>query len=97
MPGDTITLYGIGFGQVNEGIPPGEIAQGQTSLAAPLAISFGNTPATSIRYAGLAPGYVGLYQFNVVVPTVSASDSVPLSFTLGNLSGTQKLFLAIGN
>lgn len=28
VPGDTITLYGVGFGQVNEGIPPGQIARG---------------------------------------------------------------------
>jgi len=96
-PGDTITLYGIGFGQVNQGIPPGEIAQGQSSLAAPLTISFGGTPASSISYEGLAPSYVGLYQFNVVVPSIAASDSVPLSFTLGGVSGTQKLFLSVGN
>ena len=44
-PGDTITLYGIGFGEVNQGIPPGQIAQGQTSLAAPF-------DGLNRRYAG---------------------------------------------
>ena len=95
-PGDTITLYGIGFGEVNQGIPPGQIAQGQTSLAAPFAVSIGGMPAT-VTYAGLAPTYVGLYQFDVVVPSVGASNSAPVTFTLGGVSGTQKLFLAIGN
>lgn len=93
-PGDTITLYGIGFGQVNQGIPPGEIAQGQTSLAAPLTISIGGTQAT-ISYQGLAPGYVGLYQFNVVVPNIAATTAAPVTFSLGGVEGTQKLYLAI--
>lgn len=97
VPGDTITLYGIGFGQVNQGIPPGQIAQGQSSLAAPFTISFNGTPATSVSYAGLAPGYVGLYQFNVVVPNIGASDSVPVTYTLGGAPGPQKLYLAVGN
>ena len=96
MPGDAITLYGIGFGQVNQGIPPGQMAQGETSLAAPLTISIGGKPAT-ITYMGLAPGSVGLYQFNVTVPNIAASHAAPLTFTLGGVSGTQKLFLAVGN
>jgi uncharacterized protein (TIGR03437 family) len=95
-PGDTITLYGIGFGSVNEGIPPGQIAQGQTKLAAPLTVSIGGTQAT-VSYDGLAPTFVGLYQFNVVVPAIAASDSAPLTFSLGGAGGTQKLSLAIGN
>jgi hypothetical protein len=48
-------------------------------------------------YAGLAPGYVGLYQFNVVVPNLAASDSVPLTFTLAGAKGPQNLVIAIQN
>lgn len=95
-PGDTITLYGIGFGQVNEGIPPGEIASGLTTLAAPLTVSIGGTSVTP-SYAGLAPDYVGLYQINVVVPSIAASDQVPVTFTLGSANSTQKLYIAVGN
>jgi uncharacterized protein (TIGR03437 family) len=40
---------------------------------------------------------LGLYQFNVVVPNVAASDSVPVTFSLGGTTGTQKLITAIGN
>jgi uncharacterized protein (TIGR03437 family) len=95
-PGDTITLYGIGFGEVNQGIPPGQIAQGQTSLAAPLTIKIGGSQAT-VTYQGLAPTFVGLYQFDVVVPNIAANHAAPLTFSLGGVSGTQKLFLAVGN
>ena len=50
-----------------------------------------------MSYAGFAPGYVGLYQINVVVPNVAASDSVPLTFTLGGVAGPQNLFIAVQN
>jgi uncharacterized protein (TIGR03437 family) len=55
---------------------------------------FGSTPAT-LNYFGLAPNYVGLYQFNVVVPNISNSDLVPVTFTLGGVSGTQTLYTAV--
>jgi uncharacterized protein (TIGR03437 family) len=45
----------------------------------------------------LAPQAVGLYQFNVVVPNVTGSDTVPLTFTLGGVSGAQTLYVAVQN
>jgi len=95
-PGDTIILYGVGFGTVTPTIPAGQLVGQQNSLTAKLQILFGGVPAT-ISYAGLAPNYVGLYQFNVMVPTVPAGNAVPVTFTLGGVSGTQTLYTAIGN
>jgi len=37
-------------------------------------------------------GAVGLYQFNLVAPSIPDDDAVPLSFTLGGAQGTQTLF-----
>ena len=48
-------------------------------------------------FFGLAPNFVGLYQFNVVVPTVVNNDLVPLSFKLNGASGSQTLFTAVHN
>ena len=95
-PGDTITLYGIGFGSVNPSTPPGQIAEGTSMLAAPFTVSIGGTQAT-VSYDGLAPTFVGLYQFNVVVPAIAASDSARLIFSLNGANGTQKLSIAVGN
>ncbi len=66
-PGDTIVMYGIGFGPVTPNTPAGQIANASASLDLPIQVLFGQTPAT-VSYAGVAPGAVGLYQFNVVVP-----------------------------
>ncbi len=97
QPGDTIVIYGVGFGPVTPNIPPGQLVEQTNSLVAPLTMSFGGTEATSVPYDGLAPNYMGLYQFDVVVPAAAASDTAPFTFTLGGVSGTQKLAIAIGN
>jgi uncharacterized protein (TIGR03437 family) len=84
-PGDTITLYAIGLGPVTPNIPAGQIATQQNSLAAQVRI--GGQPAT-VTYAGLAPGTVGLYQINVVVPgeaVGSAASGTPVSISLNGV------------
>jgi len=96
VPGDTILLYGIGFGAVTPDTPAGAIVQGTTALNASLNFSIGGTSA-QVQYAGLTPGFLGLYQFNVVVPNIPASDSTPLTFTVNGTPGTQTLYLFIGN
>ena len=95
-PGDTIILYGVGFGAVAPAIPSGQLVGQQNSLVAPVQFSIGQTPATA-NYYGLAPGQVGLYQFNLVVPTVPANNATPLTFTLGGAGGTQTVYIAVGN
>ncbi len=95
-PGEIITIYGIGFGPVSPAIPAGEIVPGQNQITTTLLMLFGNTPANT-TYAGLAPGLVGLYQINVVVPNVPNSDLVPLSFTLGGAANGQVLYTAVHN
>jgi len=94
--GETIILYGIGFGSVTPNIAPGSIAQQSNSLTSPLVIRFGGTQAT-VSYSGLAPNYVGLYQFNVVVPAIAVGDSIPVTFTVGGIDVAQSLSIAVGN
>ena len=93
-PGETIVLYGVGFGQVDPSVPAGTIAQQATALHLPLQVFFGQTPVTPV-YAGSAPGFVGLYQINVTVPLIADNDAVPFSFNLGGTPGTQTLFIAV--
>jgi len=96
-PGDIITIYGVGFGTVTPSVPAGQLAPAETtSLTAPVQILFGTTPAT-IGYQGLAPGLVGLYQFNVTVPTVPAGNAVELTFMQGGVTLPQTLYTAVGN
>ena len=52
----------------------------------------GGLPA-EVAFSGLAPGFVGVYQVNVIVPMDSPTgDSVPLSLSIGGvLSNTVTL------
>lgn len=93
-PGETIVMYGIGFGTVTPDIAAGQIVTQDNQLTLPLQVQFGQTVA-KLSYDGLAPSFVGLYQFDVVVPTVPDSDLVPLTFNLGGVAGTQTLFTAV--
>jgi uncharacterized protein (TIGR03437 family) len=93
-PGETIVIYGVGFGSVIPNIPAGEIATVTNQLSASLQILFGKTPAR-LPYFGLAPSFVGLYQFNVTVPAVADNDLVPFTFNLGGVAGTQTLYSTV--
>jgi len=93
--GQTIVLYGVGFGPVTPSASNGQPAPAQTALTTSLHVFIGGVEA-KVSYAGLTPGSYGLYQFNVVVPQVPAGDQVPLTFTLGGTSGTQTLYVPIG-
>ena len=92
--GDTVILWGIGFGAVTPDTPAGQAVQQSTSLVAPFHVYFGSTEAT-VSFAGLAPGTMGLYQFNVTVPNVASSDSGPLGFNLDGNPASQKLYIAV--
>ena len=94
-PGETITTYGIGFLSVSPEVPAGSIApQTLSSLELPFQILFSRAAAT-VTFAGLSPGFVGLYQFDVVVPQIPDNDAVPLTFTLGGTPGTQTLYIPV--
>jgi uncharacterized protein (TIGR03437 family) len=94
-PGETMVLYGVGFGPVTPDDGAGDIVQQDNKLVLSFQIFFGGTPA-AVNYAGLAPGMVGLYQFNVVVPdTAPSGDAVPLTFALNGSVGQQVLYTAV--
>jgi uncharacterized protein (TIGR03437 family) len=95
-PGDTLTLYGIGFGTVTPSILAGQVVNQLNALTSALTITIGGAPAT-ITYQGLAPGYVGLYQFNVTVPNIPANNNAPVALMVNGSPVPQKLVVAIGN
>jgi len=99
-PGETLVIYGIGFGPaVANGIPipPGVVVTQLNSLSNSMQMFFGGTPV-ALAYQGLAPNAVGLYQFNVVVPSsIANSDAVPLTFNIGGNTGSQTLYTAVHN
>ena len=95
-PGDLIIAYGIGFGGTNPAMPPGMVVGGLNGLADTFSVSIGGVELTgdAINYAGLAPGFVGLYQFNLFVPDVPDGDQ-PVVVKIGGQDLPQELFLKV--
>jgi len=87
-PGETVVLYLAGMGAVSPPVADGTATAGPPNLsqvtASPIVVYIADQPAT-IAYAGLAPNFPGLYQFNVVVPlTISSTGNVPLAIATPN-------------
>ncbi|HTS62469.1 MAG TPA: choice-of-anchor V domain-containing protein [Candidatus Acidoferrales bacterium] len=99
-PGDSIIIYGVGFGPAQDSsgnaIPAGTVVTATNKLTNSFSISIGGSPAT-VQYQGLAPSFVGLYQFNVVVPNIANNDFAPVTYTLNGTAGPQTLYLAVHN
>ncbi|MEZ5404465.1 MAG: choice-of-anchor V domain-containing protein [Bryobacteraceae bacterium] len=87
-PGDTIIVYGVGCGA-----PGGEVIATARAISAPVEFRFGNTVATGVQ-SFLAPGAVGLCQYNVTVPNLGAGN-VAVELTVGGVATGQNLFTNI--
>jgi len=97
-PGTTyIQIYCIGLGAVSN-----QPADGAAALSSPLSQTT-TTPQVTIggiavtpQFSGLAPGFVGLYQVNALVPTgVTASPAVEVTITIGGVT-SNTVTIAVG-
>jgi uncharacterized protein (TIGR03437 family) len=95
-PGDTLVFFGVGFGTVTPDSPAGQIVTQSNRLNGTFQVFFAGTPAT-VSFSGLTANNLGLYQFNVVVPNVAASDTVPLIFSLNGTPLKQNLVIPVSN
>jgi uncharacterized protein (TIGR03118 family) len=93
-PGETIVLFGTGFGVTT----PAAVSGGVVSTAAPLlltpAILFDNIPGRVV-FAGLIA--TGVYQFNVVLPSGLRDGDVPVVASTGGYSTPPLILTTIKN
>ncbi|MDQ2901495.1 MAG: IPT/TIG domain-containing protein, partial [Acidobacteriota bacterium] len=82
-PGETIVLYGTGFGATNPAIPDGSLVTSAAKLVETPTITVGDAPAV-VTFAGLTS--TGLYQINIVVPAGTADGDVPVVAQAGGAS-----------
>jgi uncharacterized protein (TIGR03437 family) len=94
--GDVVTIYCSGLGEV---IPANVTAGSPAPLdvlentAHPVTATIGGVSAP-VQFAGLTPGFTGLYQVNLTIPTVAPSDTAPLVLTVGG-QASQPVTLAV--
>ena len=90
--GETVVLYGNGFGQTNPPITAGLAVQ-QGVLPVNPTVTIGGI-AADVIYAGVVSP--GPYQFNVVVPANAPAGDLPLLATYNGVSTQSGVFVTVG-
>lgn len=80
--GETVLIYCTGLGVVHSPPADGAAASGQTTIATPVVTIGGISGA--VPFSGLAPGFVGLNQVNVVIPQGVPSGNQPVVLKMGS-------------
>jgi uncharacterized protein (TIGR03437 family) len=87
--GDVIVLFANGLGPVNNPPASGDLSPSDPSKLATArqlpTVTIGDL-AADVVFAGLAPGFVGAYQVNIVVPAGVRSGPAPLVITAGGIN-----------
>jgi uncharacterized protein (TIGR03437 family) len=94
IPGETLIIYMTGLGAVNGKLAAGQAAPSSPllSVLAPVVVQIGDTTQVTPDFAGLTPGFVGVYQVNVKVPLNLPPKIYPLRVTVkGNVSNSQNI------
>jgi uncharacterized protein (TIGR03437 family) len=86
---ETVLIYCTGLGMVNSPPADGVAGSGQTTVATPT-VTIGGKNAT-VSFSGLAPGFVGLYQINAVVPSGLGTGNQPVIISMQGASSNSAL------
>jgi len=91
-PGETLELFGTGFGATSPAVTPGVVFSGSAPLVTPATLTIGGAPA-AVAYSGLVG--TGLYQINITVPNL-ASGTYPVLATVNGISSQSGVTLKVG-
>jgi uncharacterized protein (TIGR03437 family) len=96
QPGETIILWGTGFGTTTPTVAPGILPPGSPAagVSAAVVVTIGNLPST-ILGAALAPGNAGLYQIAVQVPASIADGDQPVVAQVAGMQSPTNILLGI--
>jgi uncharacterized protein (TIGR03437 family) len=82
-------VYATGLGATNPSVATGTVSPGGQGLAVAVVqptATVGGLPAV-VHFAGLTPGFVGLYQVNVQIPAgVTVGSDVPVVITQNGIA-----------
>jgi uncharacterized protein (TIGR03437 family) len=91
--GETIILFGNGFGPTTPAIVNGQIVSGAPKLANPVTIQIGGVSGIVPAFAGLT--FAGEYQIDVTIPPSTPSGDIPLTATMGGVSSPQPALITV--
>ena len=80
--GGYIIAFLTGGGAVSNQPADGAAAGSNSRVTSTPTATIGGLPVTNVQFAGLAPGFAGLWQFNLQVPSGVKQGDVPLVITV---------------
>ncbi len=98
IAGAQVTFYANGLGPTTNQPATDTAAPSGTTLAqlantkTPAVVMIGGKQAT-VGFAGLAPGYIGLYQVNATIPSGLASGNQPITIAIGTTTSPNTVLL----
>jgi len=93
-PGDTLTLWGTGFGPTNPPAPAGTAVTGNPVVVTMPQVSVGGVPVTVIG-ASLTPDSAGLYQVTVQLPSTVPTGAVAVEASAAGVTTQSSALLFI--
>jgi uncharacterized protein (TIGR03437 family) len=95
-PGETIILYGTGFGPTSPPIANGIETDKVYSLSPAPTFAFGGSTAEPVAFGGLIPPLSQVYQFNVTIPSNAPNGDSPLVVTINGVQSVSGLITVQG-
>jgi len=95
--GDALVIYTLGLGAVTPAITleDGTPSSPLSMTLAPVAVTIGGVPAT-VLFSGLTPGFVGLYQVNLIVPSgIAPGSALPVTLSVSGRSLQGSVSMAV--
>ncbi|HLK67355.1 MAG TPA: TIGR03118 family protein [Bryobacteraceae bacterium] len=93
-PGETIALFGNGFGATTPAVTDGQVLSAVAPLTVNPVVTIGGSPA-NVVFAGLTS--TGLYQINVVVPTGLPDGDAAVVASTGGFTSPAGALITIKN
>jgi uncharacterized protein (TIGR03437 family) len=81
-PGDSLAIFGVGFGPTNPAVPAGEAFAGAAPTTDPFGVYIGGV-SVQPTFVGLSSA--GLYQINLTVPPGLGQGDVPILAAVGGM------------
>jgi len=89
--GETLELFGVGFGATNPAVTPGQVFSGSAPTVNPVTVTIGGVSA-NVSYSGMTAA--GQFQINLVVPTTGKTGDQALVATVNGVSTPASVVLA---
>jgi uncharacterized protein (TIGR03437 family) len=95
-PGDTIILWGTGFGPTTPPVPQGIAVPSSTvyRTLSPVTVTVGSA-AANVIYTVLAPGSAGLYQVAIQMPATMADGDYPVVATISGAQSPSNVLITV--